>query len=120
MEKSNLYERTERFSVSIMNMVETLPSGKSMGIISGQILRSAKSVGANYRAARRENSTKDFINKLKIVEDETDETIFWLELMHKSGKVDPGQVSEILKEARQLLAIFVASVKTARLNGGGG
>jgi four helix bundle protein len=114
MEKNDLKERTIRFSLRIMNLVENLPSGKAMGIISGQILRSATSVGSNYRAARRGKSTRDFINKLKIVEEETDETIYWLELILQSGKVKPEKLVPLLTEANELLAIFVASIKTAR------
>ena len=78
MAKDDLKERTEQFSLRVMNLVENLPQGKSMSVISNQILRSATSVGANYRSARRAKSKRDFINKLKIVEEEADETLYWL------------------------------------------
>lgn len=114
MEKNNLIDRTEQFALRIMNLVEKLPSGKSMTVISGQILRSATSVGANYRAAQRAKSKRDFINKLKIVEEETDETIYWLVLLQKSGKMKPEKLQNLVKEASELLAIFVACLKTSR------
>ena len=114
MEKNNLIDRTEQFALRIMNLVEKLPTGKSMTVISGQILRSATSVGANYRAAQRAKSKKDFINKLKIVEEETDETIYWLVLLQKSGKMKPEKLQNLVKEAVELLAIFVACLKKAR------
>ena len=116
MERSDLKERTERFSLSIMNLVENLPPGKSMSVIAGQILRSATSVGANYRAARRAKSKRDFINKLKIVEEEADETLYWLGLIQKSGKINPEKLHPLVNEATELLAIFIASIKTAKMD----
>ena len=115
----DLRERTQKFSIRIMNLIENLPTSKSLSVISGQILRSATSVGANYRAARRAKSGRDFINKLKIVEEETDETLYWLELIQKSGKVKPEKLKGLIDEANELVAIFVTSLKTAKINGQG-
>jgi four helix bundle protein len=117
MEKEDLKDRTEQFSLRVMRLVENLPPGKSNGIIAGQLLRSATSVGANYRAARRAKSKRDFVNKLKIVEEESDESIYWLELIQKSGQMEAQKMQSLVQEANELLAIFVASIKTARVNG---
>jgi four helix bundle protein len=114
MAKDDLKERTEQFSLRVMNLVEKLHQGKSMSVISNQILRSATSVGANYRAARRAKSKRDFINKLKIVEEEADETLYWLGLIQRSGKIKPEKLQDLVNEASELLAIFVASIKTAK------
>jgi four helix bundle protein len=92
MNKAELIKRTEDFSVRIIFMVEHLPETKSARVISGQILRSSTSIGANYRAACRSKSARDFINKLKIVEEETDETIYWLNLIESSGMFKSSQV----------------------------
>jgi four helix bundle protein len=116
MGRDDLKERTEQFSLRVMNLVENLPQGKSMSVISNQILRSATSVGANYRAARRAKSKRDFINKLKIVEEEADESLYWLGLIQRSGKIKPEKLCELVNEATELLAIFVASIKTAKMD----
>lgn len=116
MKKPDLLERTQNFGVRIMNLVEHLPSTKSSNVIANQLMRSAFSIGANYRAVQRAKSSRDFINKLKIVEEETDETLFWLELIEK-GKIFPsGRIRNVKLEARELLSIFVASIKTAKSN----
>ncbi|MCX6269451.1 MAG: four helix bundle protein [Bacteroidetes bacterium] len=119
MAKADLKERTEQFSLRVMNLVENLPQGKSMSVISNQILRSATFIGANYRSARRAKSKRDFINKLKIVEEEDDETLYWLGLIQRSGKIKPEKLQDLVNEATELLAIFVASIKTAKLDIGG-
>jgi four helix bundle protein len=116
MKKPDLLERTQDFGVRILNLVEHLPSTKSSNMIAGQLLRSATSIGANYRAAQRAKSPRDFINKLKIVEEESDETLFWLELIEK-GKIFPSErIRDVKLEAMELLSIFVASIKTAKAN----
>ena len=116
MEKEDLKERTQRFSVRIIKMVEHLPETRSSRVIANQILRSSSSVGANYSAARRSKSGRDFINKLKIVEEETDETLYWLELIEKSGIINPDKLNDLINEANELLSIFVTSIKTAKSN----
>jgi len=111
----NLNQRTLDFTVGIMKLIEKLPDTNEFRVISNQILRSSSSVGANYRAAKRAKSLKDFINKLKIVEEEADETIYWLEVLQtRSGPGD--QILKMMNEGNELLAIFVASIKTARAN----
>jgi four helix bundle protein len=99
-----------------MNLVENLPQGKSMSVISNQILRSATSFGANYRSARRAKSKRDFFNKLKIVVEEADETLYRPGLIQRSGKKKPVKLWDLVNEATEMLAIFVASIKTAKLD----
>lgn len=104
------------FSVRIMDLVETWPDTKPNRIISDQIIRSSSSVGANYRAAKRSKSLKDFINKLKMVEEEADETLYWLQLMEKRNGVSDEKLFDMLRESNELVAIFVTSINTAKAN----
>jgi four helix bundle protein len=114
MEMENLIDRTKNFCVRIIKMMEHLPETKSSKVITAQILRSDTSIGANYRAARLAKSHRDFINKLKILEEEADETIFWLELMEECKICQPQKLQDLKREAEELLAIFIASIKTAK------
>ncbi|MBK8363292.1 MAG: four helix bundle protein [Bacteroidetes bacterium] len=81
MNKDDLKDRTKKFSIAILHLIELIPRIKSGNTISNQIIRSGTSIGANYRAACRAKSDKDFLNKIIIVEEEADETLFWLELL---------------------------------------
>jgi len=114
MENEDLKPRTQRFAIRIINLATQLTQTNAGYIISGQIMRSATSVGANYRAARRAKSSRDFINKLKIVEEETDETIYWLEVIEETKLVEPEKMKALKTEANELLSIFVTSIKTAK------
>lgn len=78
------------------------------------MLRSGTSVGANYRAACRARSRADFVAKMKIVEEECDESIYWLELLAEAGSVKAERLVDLLNEANELLSLTVASIKTAR------
>ena len=97
-------------------MCTKIPKSREFDAWARQLLRCSGSVGANYRASQRAKSTADFINKLKIVEEEADESIYWLELFQEV--LDPGkkEIQTLIKEANELLAIVVASIKTARKN----
>jgi len=95
-------------------MTQAMPSNREANVISNQILRSATSMAANYRAVGRARSTAEFIAKLGVVIEESDETVFWLELLGESGIVKPEKLRDILAEANQLLAIFSASRRTAK------
>jgi four helix bundle protein len=106
--------RTKGIGIKVIGLVEKLPNKPSAWILSKQILRSSTSIGANYRAACRAKSTADFINKLKIVEEETDETIYWLEIMQESGLIAVDKAKELMSETSEVLAIIVASIKTSR------
>jgi four helix bundle protein len=110
----DLKKRTKVFALEIIKMVDLLPKTKISHVIGNQILRSATSVGANYRAVTRAKSDKDFINKLKICEEEADETIYWLELIEEAGLLKKEYTTKLLKEADELTAIFVASINTKR------
>ncbi|MTI21915.1 four helix bundle protein [Fulvivirga sp. RKSG066] len=115
MRKEELIERNKRFVVGVIDLIDQLPKTMSFSIFSRQLLRCASSVGANYRAACRAKSTADFINKLKIVEEEADESMYFLELIEY---VDKGKNSEaiqsLIKEADELVAIYVTSIKTLK------
>jgi four helix bundle protein len=114
LKKDELIYRTKQFGVRVISLTESLPSNKPGHIIADQILRAAFSVGANYRAACRAKSDKDFINKLKIVEEESDEVAHWIEMIIESKMMPEAKVLQLLKEANELTAIFVASIKTLR------
>jgi four helix bundle protein len=116
MDKIELQNRTKKFAVQIIKFIETLPSSHSLNILSNQLLRSASSIGANYRSACKGKSTADFINKIVIVEEEADESIYWLELMEESELVKEERIKHLNQEAKELTAIFTAIGKTAKLN----
>ncbi|MBI5782762.1 MAG: four helix bundle protein [Gammaproteobacteria bacterium] len=98
----------------IIRLVRSLPRNQTADILGRQLIRSGTSVAANYRAACRARSRADFINKMGIVEEESDETQFWIELLTESGLVKPEKVSNLIKESNELIAIAVSSIKTAR------
>ncbi len=116
MDKIELKRRTQRFAIDIIKFVEELPAKRSLNVLSNQLLRSSSSVGANYRSACRGKSSADFINKIVIVEEEADESVYWLELMEESGLVSSKDIIELKKEANELTAIFTAIGKTAKAN----
>lgn len=114
MTPEELKVRTKSFALRVIRLVETLPRSQAARVIASQILRSATSVGANYRAACRAQSHATFAAKLAIVEEEADETIYWLELLAESDCVRPERLEQLTKEAHELLAIITASRKTAQ------
>ena len=114
MSNQNLKERTKQFALDAVKLVESLPTDRTCDILGRQLLRSGTSVGANYRAACRAKSPADFVFKMGIVEEEADESSFWLELLVDAGKLNIGQASALLKESNELVAISVASINTAR------
>ena len=106
-------QRTKTFALRILDLADAVPRTRSGNVIAGQIVRSGTSVAANYRALCRAKSRADFVNKTSIVEEEADESWFWLELLIDRGLLPPRRVQPLLKEANELTAIFVASRKTA-------
>ena len=116
MSEPDLKKRTKVFALRILKLVDALPKTTAGRALASQIVRSGTSVAANYRAACRPRSTSDFIAKMGIVEEETDETLFWLELLEESDLVSAANLISIKKEADELIAITVASIKTARRN----
>jgi four helix bundle protein len=107
-------ERTKQLGLRVIRVVEALPRGRSADVIGRQLLRSATSVGANYRAACRGRSAADVISKLGIVEEEADESIYWMELLIDGGFVPADRLKELLEETNQIVAMTVASIKTLR------
>ena len=116
MDQHEMKRRTKAFAIKIVRIFESLPQKGAAYILGRQVLRSGTSVGANYRSACRAKSTADFVAKMGIVEEEIDETIYWLELFIEIGVLKAEEAEAILKEANELLAIVVASIKTARKN----
>jgi len=114
VDKAGLKQRTKLFALTVIRLVQSLPKGQTAGVIGRQLLRSGTSVGANYRAACRAKSAADFISKLATVEEEADETIYWMELLTEAGILKPERLQSLMKEAEELLAITVASINTAR------
>ncbi len=112
MDEKTFKERTKKFGVNIIRMTENFPRSRTADILARQIIRSATSVGANYRAACRAKSTPDMINKLKIVEEEADETLYWLEILQEVSPLP--EIPALSKEGNELLAMTVASIKTLR------
>lgn len=106
--------RTKQIGLEVIKLIDELPSKPSAWAIAKQIVRSSTSVGANYSAACRAKSTADFINKLKIVEEETDETQYWLEILEESGLVQSDRIEFIKKEVNEILSIVVSSIKTLK------
>ena len=114
MDKSELKQRTKQFALRTIKLVEALPKGQPAQILGRQLLRSGTSIGSNYRAACRARSSADFIAKMGIVEEEADETLYWMELLVESGITETSEVNFLMREATELLAMTVASIKTAK------
>lgn len=110
----DLKDRTKKFALRIVRLVECLPKTQTGKVTGNQLLRCGTSVAANYRASCRARSNADFIAKMGIVEEETDESAFWIEMLVDTNLVKRELVAELLGEADQLTAIFVASINTAR------
>ena len=106
--------RTKRLAVAIIKQVDRLPRSLAADAIGRQLIRSGTSIGANYRSACRAKSTPDMINKLKIVEEESDETEYWLELLVEADLVPQEKIQSLYKETDEILAMTVASLKTLR------
>jgi four helix bundle protein len=113
MNEPQMKNRTKQFGLRILKMADALPTTRSGNAIANQIVRSSTSVAANYRALCRSKSRADFINKTGIVEEEADESGFWLELIVDAGLMTPARVKPLLDEAGEITAMLVASRKTA-------
>ena len=111
---SDFQKRTFDYALRIVRLVDALPKSETSRILGKQLLRSGTSVGANSRAARRSRARAEFISKPGIVEEEADESLFWIELLTAAGKISANKVESLLKETNEILAIAVASIKTAR------
>ncbi len=109
--------RTKVFANRVVKLCSALPGNWVAHTLGKQLLRSGTSVGANYRAVCRAKSNADFINKLRIVEEECDESLFWMELLVENNLVKASRLRDLMAEANEILAIVVASAKTARSSG---
>jgi four helix bundle protein len=114
MTTQELKERTFEFGIRVVRAVESLPRSDAAREIGRQLLRAGTSVGANYRAAARAKSRADFVAKLGIVEEECDEAAYWMEVITALKLLKPFRLAKLHIEADELLAIIVASIKTAR------
>lgn len=105
---------TKAFALAIVRLVEEFPHRRAGWVIGDQLMRSGTSVGANYRAACRARSRRDFIAKMGIVEEEADESDYWLELAIDAGLIDPNRVHQLRDDAQHIVAMTVLSIRRAR------
>ena len=117
MSDRDLKKRTRRCALEVVRFVEALPNDQVCRILGRQLVRAGTAVGANYRAACRAKSGADFISKMGTVEEEADESSYWLELLVEARKADQTKAGPLINEANELVAIAVASINTARKSG---
>jgi four helix bundle protein len=111
-----MQHRTKQLALRIVRLFQALPTTDEARIIGKQLLRSATSVGSNYRAACRARSSKEFYSKLSIVIEEADESMFWLEILSESGIIKPTLLQDIIHETEEIIKILVAARKTIKQN----
>jgi four helix bundle protein len=114
MTKQELLQRTKSYALRIVKVVQTLPRDEIAKVLGKQLLRAGTSVGANYRAACRARSNADFVGKLKIVEEEGDESLYWLELLVEAGIMPELRIADLMREGDEILSIVVSAIKTMR------
>ena len=114
MRQKDMKRRTREFALRVIRLTESLPKERTAEVLGRQLLRSGTSVGANYRAACRAKSPRDFISKMGIVEEEADETLYWMELLSEANIIKSEKLAPLMTEVDELLAIMVASIKTAK------
>ena len=118
MDENVFKKRTKQLALRIIKVVDALPKNRTADVIGRQLIRSGTSIGANYRAACRGKSTADVIAKLRIVEEEADESVYWMELLIESGLVSDGRLSELMQETNEIIAMTVASIRTLQKRNG--
>ena len=116
MNTDDLKSRTKKFALRVMNLIDALPDNTKARVLANQLMRSATSVGANYRAAARGRSRKEFISKIGISLEECDESAYWLELISDGGLLPAPKVEPLQKEADELCAILFTIQRTTREN----
>ena len=114
MDEKAFKDRTKKLALQIIELVEELPNRRTAVVIGRQLLRSGTSVGANYRAACRGRSTADVLSRLAIVEEEADESVYWMELLVQANIIPEAGVTELMRETNEIIAMTVASIKTLR------
>ena len=112
MNEQEFKQRTKQLALRVIKLVSSLPKNTVSEVIGKQLIRSGTSVGANYRAACRARSTADLIAKLRIVEEEADESLYWMELIVEAKLVEVTNLRSIMSETNEILAMTVASIKT--------
>lgn len=114
MTETEFKQRTKDIALRVIKLVQALPHNLVTEMIGKQLLRSGTSIGANYRAACRAKSTADIINKLTIVEEEADESMFWIELLIESAIVPESKLRKLYADIDEIVAMTVASIRTLR------
>ncbi len=114
MTEQEFKQRTKQIALRVIRLVETLPNTYSAQIIGKQLLRSATSVGANYRAVCRGKSSADILHKFAIVEEEADESLYWLELLIESKIMPEKKLASLMSDINEIVAMIVSSIKTLR------
>ncbi|HEX9991044.1 MAG TPA: four helix bundle protein [Chloroflexia bacterium] len=114
MDEREFKARTKKLALRAIKLVEALPTSQAALVIGKQLLRSATSVGANYRSACRAKSVPDIILKLRIVEEEADESLYWMELLVEAGIVPEAKLKDLMAETNEIVAMIVASINTLR------
>lgn len=115
MDRKELQQRTKKFHVDVIRLSETFPKNAAGFETAKQLIRSAGSVGANYRASVRAKSAADFLYKIEIVLEEADESHYWLEVIKDAGLQSGIELDNLIKEANELTAIFAATDKTNKI-----
>ena len=110
----DLKARTKKFALDVIRYCRRLPRGEEFSVTKYQLIRAATSTAANYRASQRAKSKADFISKMGTVEEESDESLFWLECLAELASRRHAELERLTQEANELTAIFVASRKNAR------
>ena len=116
MTRSELEKRTKAFAIAVIRFVDKVPTNKAAQLMGGQLLRSATSIGANYREASRAESRRDFVHKVAIVAKEATESLYWIELFEEAMIGNREHVKQLSNECNQLVAIFIRMGKTAKEN----
>jgi four helix bundle protein len=116
MTREDFRKRTFQFGIRCIKLAESLPKSTTCQIVAKQLIRSATSVGANYRSAIRARSAADFAAKLGIVEEECDESLYWIDVIIELGLKRAKRTSDLQREANEIVAIIVSSIKTTRKN----
>lgn len=115
---SDLAVRTKQLALDIVSFSQEIPDSPAGRVVRYQLIKSATSVAANYRAAKRARSKDEFVAKLGIVEEEADESMFWLELLDEGHLVPTARVRRLHQESSEILSMVVASIRTARRKNG--
>ena len=118
MDENLFKQRTKQLALRFIEIVDALPKNRTADVIGRQLIRSGTSIDANYRAACRGKSTADVIAKLRIVEEEADESAYWMELLIESGLIAEARLSELLQETNEIIAMTVASIRTLQRRNG--